>query len=375
MMALFDDVIEADAHLRALIENQITSVSGKQWLIQPGGAGPSEMLAAEQLQESLQHDELNFHAFLSHQLEAPFKGFSASEILWRESGGRFLPGHFANVEHARFHIGQDGALLLITKDNPQGEPLTPGHWVISRGRHGANLARAGLLRTATWWSHFKRMSVSDWVLFARKFGIPLALGYYNEDTPEKAREAMEEALRAIGSGGAALLHEATRLAFADVQALRDGEGTVFKELIELCDSQNSKLIMGGTLATDSGGNGSYAQAGVHENRSHSRELALASLLERAFLEHVSLPFLRFNNFPIGTRAPRLKIRVVRNLSPSDNAEIASVLVNELGLKIDGWHLAEELGYRKPLVEEDAAIPLKSNGPEPSESPEKEPEDA
>ncbi len=369
---LFDDLIESDGHLRSLIESRIAAVAGKEWVIQPGGPDDASVQAAAEL-EAVLRDNLNFHEFLEHQLTAPYYGYAASEIDWRLVEGRVVPGWFANAPHARFVLDDDNQLRLSTeRGKTEGEPLVPGKWVVTRMRH-RNLARAGLLRTAGWWAVFKRASVRDWMIFADKFGIPVVAGFYGENTPEAARDALEEAVKDIGEGGAAVLHEATRIEVQQI-AVRGGDVTALHPgVVALCEAQMSKLINGATQNVEMGTAGSYAQAQVHQARAFDLVLGDAMRLSHAFRQHVGVPFLRYNGIE-GARAPRLHVRVVQEMSATERVDIASKLANDLGASLDGAQLLDELGFRKPARPEDALTGTKGKSAEKTDDEPEEPDE-
>ena len=369
---LFDDLIENDGHLRSLIESRISAVSGKEWVIQPGAQDAASIDAAAKLEEVLR-DSLNFHEFIEHQLTAPYFGYAASEIDWREDDRNLtVPSWFANAPHARFVLGALGELRLFNEgDNGEGIELAAGKWVVTTMRH-RNLARAGLMRTAAWWAVFKRMSVRDWVIFAEKFGIPHVTGRYQENASPEARAALEQAIRDIGEGGQAVLSELTEIVISDI-AQRGGDiSSLHPGVVALCEAQMSKLINGATQNVETGTAGSYAQARVHQARAFSLELADATRLSHVFRQHVGVPFVAYNGGMGGARPPRLHIRVVQEMDPETRVRVASVLANELGAELDGSQLLDELGYKKPARPEDALRGTKAGptdiAPKPSEGP-------
>lgn len=348
---LFDDLIESDGHLRSLVEGRIGAVAGREWVIQPGAKDPASIKAAELLDASLR-DAINFGDFLEHQLSATFYGFAASEIDWQLRDGAIVPVWFANAPHSRFVLDEFNELRLITKvGDTTGEPLAPGGWCVSRRRH-KNLARAGLMRTAAWWAVFKRLSVRDWMIFAEKFGIPMILGVYAENASPEARSALEQAVEDVGEAGQAVLSEATKIVLHEVTQRSGDNQQLHPAVVALCESQMSKLINGSTLTSESGGPGSFALGKVHENRQFSLEVGDASRLGNVFRQYIGTTFLALNGFT-GARAPRLKIQVMQEIDPLARAQIASIVVNELGAEIDGAHLLDELGFRRPLRPEDA----------------------
>jgi phage gp29-like protein len=345
---LFDDVLESDGHLRSLVLGRRDAVAGKEWVIQAGGKDASSIAAAEALEEKLR-DSLNFHEFLEHQLMAPYYGWSASEIDWVVDSGVVFPAYLANAPHRRFVTGPGGEIRIFSERNTEGVPLQPGKWVVTLMPHH-NLARAGLLRTCTWWALFKRMSVRDWVILAEKFGLPNVIGYYEENSTPESRKALEKAVEDIGEAGQAVLSKATQIVISEVSQRSGNSQGLHQGLTSLCEAQMSKLISGATLTMETGGPGSFALGRVHQARSFSLEVGDAMRLSHVFRQHIGVPFMRYNG--LGGRAPRLKIQVVQELDPKTRVEVASILANELGAELDGSQLFDELGFRRPARPED-----------------------
>lgn len=348
---LFDDVVESDGHLRSLIESRRDAVAGKERSIQAGAQDDASLRAASILDRRLR-GSLNFQHFVQHQLSSPYYGYAASEIEWELTSDGWLPRWFHNVPHRRFALAPSNELRLVEEGQTYpGAALSPGRWVVSTRQHH-NLARAGMLRTATWWALFKRMSVRDWVIFAERFGVPFAIGMYEERSGEESRKALEEALTQLGNAGQVVISDATKIVFSDVAQRSGDTSAVHPALIALCEAQMSKLINGATQNVETGTSGSYAQARVHEARALELERADAENLELVFSEHVSIPFLRFNGFPEGTAPPLLHMQVVREWDPGKRLEQASCYANELGGVVDDSQLRAELGFRRPTRVED-----------------------
>lgn len=346
---LFDDIKESDGHLGSLYNGRLDAVAGKEWVIQAGGGDDASKAAAQALADSLEDDE-NFVDFMEHQLSAEFYGFAASEINWSydERERLWTPDRFVNVPHRRFYI-EDGIKprLLTKSERAKGVELLPGKWVVSRGRH-TNLARAGILRTATWWAHFKRLSVRDWVVFAAKFGIPHVTGVYEERASDEAKVALEQAVEDIGEGGQAILAETTRIVLSELSQRAGDTSSVHPAIVALCEAQMSKLINGATLNVETAGPGSFALGKVHQTRAHVKDVSAALRMSRVFRSQVCKPFCEYNGFTeAGAKAPKLKIQVVQELDQATRLQLASVLANELGGDVDEAQLRDELGLRKP----------------------------
>lgn len=342
---LFADIRESDGHLQALINSRRDAVAGCEWVIQPGAADAPSQNAAELLRKAMPN-ALQVGAFLEHHLMAPYYGYSASAIRWDMRAGVIGPSAFVIVPHRRFHLGSGGELQYIVKRGFEAIPLAPAQWVVS-WMHHENLARAGLLRCATWFALFKRMSVRDWIIFAERFGVPLPIGTYSPSSSEDARRVLETALEELGDAGRLVIEEGTKVSFAEVSQRAGDPKAVHPAIISLCEAQMSKLINGATQNVEQGAAGSYAQARVHESRSFRSERADAKRVGDVFEAHVGAPFLRFNGFPEGTTPPRLHVQIARDYDPQTRIDVASKLCNELGAEIDGAPIFDELGFRLP----------------------------
>lgn len=343
--ALFDDVIENDAHLRDCFDSRIEAVAGKEWIVQAGGDAPEDQRAAELLEAALRAVP-NITETLEHQLTVNIYGWAASEIHWEHVDNLWVPVWFANApaRRFRFELATEKPLLLTEEKSWEGEELIPGRWIFSRRRHNA-IARAGLMRTAAWFALFKRMAVRDWLVFADRFGLPYVVGKYDADKDDpKEKEALEEAVKSIGTDGYAMMSKATEIAFEHVQ--HGGSGSdIHAAITKLADDQNSKLITGSTLMSQAGGPGSYALGRVQENRSFQRELGDAQRLGIRFEQDLGRPFVEFNG--LRARPPRLKIHVVREYDPKTRAGVLSTLANELGVELDEDQVRQEFQVKKP----------------------------
>lgn len=356
---LFADIRESDGHLGSLIQSRRDAVAGCEWIIQPGAPDDASQRAAEELSKRMPN-ALEVGSFLAHHLMAPYYGYSVSAILWEMRGGAAAPTGLINAPHRRFFLGSGNRLEYIVRRGFDSIPLAPGQWVVSWMEH-ENLARAGLLRCATWWALFKRMSVRDWVIFAERFGVPLPIGTYADNATDDAKEVLEQALEELGDAGRLVIAEGTKVVFAEVSQRAGDPKAVHPAIIALCEAQMSKLINGATQNVEQGAAGSYAQARVHESRSFRSERADAKRIGDVFEAHIGVPFLRYNGFPDGTAPPRLHVQIARDYDPQTRISVASTLCNELGAEIDGAPLFDELGFRRPVRSEDSLRGTKNAG--------------
>jgi phage gp29-like protein len=355
---LFDDLEEGNGHARSIFGQRDQAVAGKPYVVQAGDNSAEGAVAAEVLAFALAR--LKMLDFIRHQVGGANRyGWGASEVDWGvlEYKGQLwiVPVWLANVPARRFSIDvpTNTLRLLTLKDAGRGEDLVAGKWVVT-ARPGP-LARAGLMRTATFALGYIRYGTIDWVIYARKFGLPLVLGKYGDgadgtETDEEGRKVLREAVANFGNDGGGVVPKSTEVT---VTAPSGADASKTQgSLIGYLNAELSKLVLGATLTADNAGSGgaSYALGEVHASVRWDNITFDAAALEESFRTQLAAMFVHYNG--LGCAAPLLKLQVVRDLTPIVRAQVASVWVNQLGGQASATQLSEELGFRTPTNDAD-----------------------
>lgn len=343
MIDLFEKRLEADAHLASIVNERLESVARKAWILEEGGDSDADKEAKQLLEDSLLRLG-NFSATREHQLLATAYGWSLSEIDWQYVDGVVVPAGFANPAHRRFVFDEatDLPRLLTDLTDTDGVELTPGKWWYTR-RRGRLASLAGLMRTACIWSLFKSVATRDWLIFADRFGIPYVTGEYAEGATDADKDILETAVSQLGSDGWAIMSEASNIILHETKG--GGAGDVHGKLVALCDAQNSKLIAGATLLTETTGQASYAIGKVHQGRGFELKKGDAEWLSESFTECVSKPFCFYNG--LAGKPPRLLIYLDLDVTILEFCKVASVCANELGMPLDEDQIRRKTTLRRP----------------------------
>lgn len=368
---LFDDKIEVDGHLRAVLDSRRDAVAGKDWIVRPGGDAEVDKFAASELERALKRVP-NITETYEHQLSSVGYGYAMSEIVWERAGGLFkgvplaVPVWFDNVAKRRFQFGDRDEPLLLQPNKSEGERLRPGKWWVTT-RAGRLAARAGLMRTAIWWSHFKTMGFRDWMVLANRFGIPYVYAQYEDPIDDEEKEAAKQAVRMLGSDGWAIFSNAIEIKIAEMTKT-GGSGELHDRLISVCNTEISKLIDGTTLGIETPSTyGSYAASRETGGRTFELRVGDANRLARSFATKVGRMFVEFNNIP--AEPPRLLFRLVRDDNPLVRGQVFDLARNKLGMRLDEDEVRNDLQIKAVTgnaIEPPAAAPMQQPTPRQSE---------
>ena len=368
-MDLYDGLMERHAEMRGMFLERNEDVSGCDFSVMPPpdrNDKPSR-IAAEALQEYLQYsvtlDMLSptyrpaycFRTWLEHQGTAVPNGYACTNNVWDIVEKLIVPTRFEPISARRFGApGAEHAHEFWLVDGSKGVfdliELQPGCWSITTLGH-RNPYAAGLMRSCAWWVMFALLSFKQWQIFADMFGLPMAIGYYEEGAPKASREALEDAIRTIGQDGYAVLSALTELVVKETARGGDSS-TVFPLIMNASGQQITKLITGGSLNTDvsSTGAGSYNAATVHESRSYRMKRRDATRLEDTFVESIGKPFVVWNGMDRAA-PPRLKMKLLRDeLARAQTLEIIGT-----AMPISRMQIEEEFNLRRPIPGSDDEV--------------------
>lgn len=199
-------------------------------------------------------------------LKAPAYGFQPIEINWGlDNEGYVIPVKIISKPQEWFHFNTDNQLCFKQKGMPDGLIITDDMKKFLCPTHDddyLNPYGRGYLSRCFWDVAFKKGSYEFWVKFAEKFGMPYVIAKYEEGTSddeidellEKAEDMVQDAVAAIPNNSSVEFKEASG---------KSASAEIYKGLIDVCDANISKNIIGQTLTTEAGDKGSYALGEVH----------------------------------------------------------------------------------------------------------------
>lgn len=206
---------------------------------------------------------------ISQILDTYMYGFNVFEINWKLKDGLYLP-ELIQRDYRTFVYDSEGVLKWRNQgmlyDIPEYKIITATYRKRFNKPYGD-----GKIAKIYFPVKLKNASMEFWVRFLEKFGSPWAIGKTDSDADELANE-----INAMLSGDTAVIDPDEKIELIHPS----GDKGDFDKLIDYCDSQINRAILGGNL-TGNVSSGSLAATQVHNEI--REDLANA---DRKILEHV-----------------------------------------------------------------------------------------
>lgn len=229
----YKDVV-LDGHLTGCIENRINmTLSRQHQFLNKDGSVNDE--ATKLLNTKW------FYDYARYVLESPYYGFSLIQFGDLCDTGfksaSLVPRIYVKPE---FHLVTDN-YASVTGNNYLEDPFC--YWCVGVGDD----KDLGILKQASVYAIYKKNALAAWAEFCEVFGVPLRVGKTDMNDPI-AVQNMQNFLKNMGMSAYAILGK-NDLIEVMAQNRTDAFG-VFDEMIQRCNNEMSKLVMGSTGVMD-----------------------------------------------------------------------------------------------------------------------------
>lgn len=251
----------SDPHVRACTMSRKSGVLSK----------PYDILGEKSSVELIKNIfvRLDLEKIVSDILNAPLFGFQPVEIVWNFSDEEIpliIPEKVEAKPQEWFCFDSQNRLRLKTQTNfyegelvPERKFLCPRHNPSYMNPYGEKL-----LSSVFWAVTFKKGGIKFWVSFAEKYGMPWALGRIPRQTLQEEALKLRDALDNMVQDGVAVFDDACSVELVE-SGSKAQSGQVYADLVNFQNEEISKAILGQTLTTQVGENGSYAAGKVHSD--------------------------------------------------------------------------------------------------------------
>lgn len=296
-----------DAHISSALQTRKYGILGLDYTIEPYSQDSKDVDVADFVNECLL-DIKNFDDALYDLMDAVFKGFSVAEIMWDYDGRNYITELITVPQNKITWVNSTSPRLLTAQQPYTGIPLEDNKFIlhIHKTRTTSLPTKQGLFQCIAWLYIFKSFAMRSWARFSELYGMPLRLGKYDASARDEDVQALYNALKSLGNDAAGVISQSTMIEF--IEASKSSSIDVYRVLIDTCNSEISKAVLGQTLSTEQTGNGSYAMAKVHNDvrddiRNADCELLsgtirnqiIKPLVEFNFGANIGLPFFKFAN--------------------------------------------------------------------------------
>lgn len=200
----------------------------------------------------------------------------------------------------------------------------------------------GLLAKAAPWVIYKRNTTADWAQFSEVFGMPIQEYIYDTDDEDARIRALNDA-NSIGSLATFIHGKDTELQLREA-GNKTGSADVYERLVERCNSEISKLVLGNTLTTESSEKGTQALGTVHKKVEESVAKA-----DREYVLNVLNYDMTdiFSHMGINTAGGKFCFPEKKDVDPNTEMSVLTQLHTTFSLPIDDDYLYEKFGVEKP----------------------------
>lgn len=289
--------------------------------------------------DSVPVDEVNEHIkspwfmnFLQDAVDARFWGFSLMQFYRNEKGW---------IEYdliPRKHVNLIDQEILHRQTDLRGESFDNfDNLLLIRDKNDL-----GLYCSLCPWVIWKRDSAGDWAQFSELFGMPIRKYTYDAADPDALNNAVQAA---ADQGGAATFFCPTG---TNLELIESGNNSassdLFSDRIDRCNAEISKAILGNTLSTEAGDNGTQALGTVHAKE----EEAIARLDRQFILNLLNYEMTDiFAALGIDTKGGEFVYVYPSTTTPEEKVRNLRTCVLDFGLPVDPDYVYKTLGVEKP----------------------------
>ena len=314
-----------DPHLYSVIQKRKSGVIGRKIEFRRGG------VADERVNEQIASPW--FLRFISDALDADYWGFTLVQFFINEKG--WIDYYLV----PRKHVDPVLRLIKTRQEDIGGEGFDRyADLMMIAGREPL-----GLLARCAPYVIYKRGTLGDWVQFSEIFGMPIRRYTYDAADPDALR-ATQEAAQAQGGGASYFCAEGCNLDFVET-GNTTGSSQLYGDLVDRCNAEMSKAVLGNTLTTEAGKTGTQALGTVHNK------------VEQELIGQDALFVLNLLNYDMTDQFAALGVNTAGGefvyVEDPDlqqvrlRTELLEKAVGVFGLPIDDDYLYDQLCIEKP----------------------------
>lgn len=257
----------SDSHLAAVLGSRSSVPKGFDWELDRNGC-PSAVFSAIQnwffniLERKSGVNDLSREELIDNLMDVIYWGYQPAELTWDFDSGLWVPVQIVPKPPEWFFwwINGDGVpeLRFLSETNPIEGEVPPDEFTLICPRVKPSYENPyghGVASKCFWPVLFKRAGMEFWLNFMERFSQPWVVGKTNSADPLQVSQLATDLKTLVQDAVIALSGTDKTVELLETRTSSD---TGFDALCNFMDSQMSKAVLGHTLSTDAGDNGSYA---------------------------------------------------------------------------------------------------------------------
>lgn len=246
-----------DPHVSAVVESRKTGVRSLEYRLISENV-PKKVV---RFIEDCLH-RINTSQLYDDIVDARLYGYTVLETIYELKNGQLYWKDISQRPQEWFGFDNDNELIFIPLGLFDGVKCNPYKaTLIQSGATYSNPYGQALLSKVFWTTQFKLDVMKAWVVYSERFGMPYTIASVNEAAKQSEIQEIEGALKSLVLDAVGVFRKNVQLEFKE--AHKSDSSKLFNDLIDFCNREISKAILGQTLSSDIGSSGSYAAAKIH----------------------------------------------------------------------------------------------------------------
>jgi len=273
---IYDSMVASDSHLSSVYQTRKLAIASNPWNIEAASNSDRDIMISRFVRDILINARGTISETLLQLADAVGKGFSVLEIVWKKIDDGKWKGKFGIDEFIfhkqKFWLFADKAVKkyripIVYYAGDRGYASIAGSETIpiekliiySYNSQGSRYGDAAF-KPCYWPTWFKKTGWKNWMIFLDKFSMPVAVGHFPDGATTNEQGQLLSVLESIQKETCLVIPDSMKVSF--LEANRTGPIS-FKQLVDCCNAEISKVILGATQAVEEGSRGSYALSRTH----------------------------------------------------------------------------------------------------------------
>lgn len=351
-----------DSRVAGAVESLTLGVAGHDYQIQP--ASQDDRLAVEAADALRQNmSEIDVQALKRQAMDGILDGIALFENIWepdsRTGGIRFAEARQISQSRIGFERTTSGrdrfGEIYVYNNGAQYKPVGEFDFgkitkVVMQDKPGY-YDLTGLMRPVLRWYVIKYFAAKFWSQFTETYGFPVSTITMSEADYQKHGQKAQEFLRSMGRNKYSVLFDTMNYSMHDSQKAATAQ--IFKELIDECNSEMTIAILGQTLTTDAGRNGSRALGQVQEGTLQKRIRFYVQKIDKAINRYIVQPYVAMNypELPV-EMYPKMVTTIDERVDREAEARAIKTITSLPGVNVPMKWVYETLDMPMPADNED-----------------------